>query len=60
MPLKSVLGNNAQIELCEQDVFMLYSDFGQVLDMPLVACIKCQDGSVADGWVNSRGADTAK
>lgn len=39
---------------------MLYSYFGQVLDMLLVMCIRGEDGTVVDGRVNGGGAEMAK
>jgi len=62
LPLESVPGSNAKIELCGQDVFVSYSDIGKVLDMLLASCTRGEDGVVVDGSVNgsSGGADATK
>ena len=44
----------------QTNVFVLYSDFGQVLNMLLVVCIRGEGGTVVDGWVNGGGAEMAK
>ena len=67
MPLESVSGSNAKIELCGQDVFMLHSDVGKVPDTPMAARARGEDGAVVDELVNGSGlvngglwADTRK
>jgi len=59
LPLESVPGTNAKIELCGQDVFVSYSDIGKVLDMLLASCTargEEEDGSVGGG----SGAEATK
>ena len=60
VPLENVPGSNAKIELYGQEVFLLYSDFEEVLDMLLVTCTKGEDGVVVDGSVKVGEADTMK